>query len=585
MNRKMALMGLVLLMPATTLAGPPRPNGASEKPAPKAAAEAKAKTDGAAKEAAPAAAAQPVPAKAAPAGAAEQPKATAGEPSAAPAVGAQGTEKKCTDRVDNDNDTMIDCGDADCFKNHPACKAGQGNENTNDACSDWVDNDGDGAVDCDDANCQGPGITVCKGSWKGSLERGGGAGGGAAKAAVGDVPELGKGMSVEDLIGKGSDKDGERNDQLCSDGIDNDNDGRTDCADFGCRFDPSVTVCQGSTGMRFSVVAGIQQVYNIKNYRDGDDKMDTRFSRIQLRSFGPMPMIQNSFYLLSLRAEKTPRLTFAMFQMPIGHNGLYVNINSGGGGLSSALILSAAKQLLLEPAYYVYSAFEQGNGASAEIGGPIGGTNGKLKFRLFVAGGSGRFSGNVGGRYFSYNNTNYTYAVGGQLGLNVIGYYSRFDNPFLFTPVPTTLAFLVGVKYDQRAQERYPALNVSAIFRSNRFVFLGESYTKKELEFDSLQTAYVAQVGFLAIPKRLLLAADFGAYVILQPMKNPPATLQTDLKKQLDEQQWRLAAHYYLYRNIGILSLLYKDRTIKNAKEGLAANREQRVSLEAQYRF
>ena len=42
-----------------------------------------------------------------------------------------------------------------------------------------------------------------------------------------------------------------------------------------------------------------------------------------------------------------------MFQLPV----VIININSGGGGLSNALVLSTAKQLLLDPPYYVYSAF------------------------------------------------------------------------------------------------------------------------------------------------------------------------------------------------------------------------------------
>ena len=502
------------------------------------------------------------------------------QPSAEAPKAAPSGETQCGDGKDNDNDSMTDCADSDCAKS-TACKADGNPENTNKRCSDWIDNDGNGAVDCDDSACGGPGITVCKGSWKGNLESGGGSG--ANSGPEEEIPDLGAGMTVEDLIGKGSDKDGERNDQMCSDGIDNDNDGRVDCADFGCRFDPSVTVCRGNPGMRFSVVAGIEQNYNIKSYRDGDGTMDTRFSRIQLRSFGPVPLIQNSFYLLSMRAEKTPRLTFAMFQMPVGKSGHYININSGGGGLSPSLILSAAKQLLLEPAYYVYNAFEQGNGASAEFGGPIG-DSGKLQFRVFVAGGSGRFSGNVGGRYFSYNNTNYTYAAGAQVAWNILGHYSRFDNPFLYTPVPTTLALTFGAKYDQRAQERYAAANSSLVLRMNRLVLMAENYSKQEFEFESFQTAYVVQLGFLAIPKRLLLAADFGEYLPGE-MKNPPQLKETDLRKQLDERQWRLAAHLYFYRNIGIVSLLYKNRSVSNIKPGLPANQEQQVSLEAQYRF
>jgi hypothetical protein len=168
--------------------------------------------------------------------------------------------------------------------------------------------------------------------------------------------------------------------------------------------------------------------------------------------------------------------------------------------------------------------------------------------------------------------------------VNIIGIASRFDSPFLYTTVPTTVGLAIGGKYDQRAQERYPATNVSLVARSGRFVLLAENYSKWELEFESFQTAYVVQVGFLAIPKRLLLAADYGAYIAGE-MKNPPAVLQTDLRRQLDEVQWRVAAHVYLVRNIGLLSLLYTNRAIANADKALDANVEQTVRLEAQYRF
>jgi len=492
------------------------------------------------------------------------------------------TESDCGNRVDDDGDSMTDCADADCAKD-PKCKPGQGPENSNDACSDWVDNDGDGAVDCDDADCEGPGITVCKGSWKGP-PRGADGGGGVRVGRDGEDadPQLKEGQSVEDLIGKGDDKDGERNDEVCSDGLDNDGDGKTDCADFGCRFDPTVTVCRGSPGMRFSIVGGVGQTYNMKSYKAGDNTMDTEFTRLQVRSFGPIPLIQDSFYLLSLRAEKTPRMTFAMFQLPLSSKGHYVNVNSGGGGLSSALIVSTSKQLLLDPAYYVYSAFEQGNGAALETGGPL--LDAKLGYRVFVAGGSGRSSGNVGGRYYTYDNTNYTYAAGAQIAVNIIGTYSRYDSPFLYTTVPTTLGVAVGGKYDQRAQERYAAANLSLVFRSGRFVLLAENYSKKEFEFDSFQTAYVVQVGFLAIPKRLLLAADFGQY-LPGKMSKPPVQEQTDLLRQNKETQWRAAAHVYLVRNIGLLSVLYTNRNVANAKDGLPDNVEQTVRLEAQYRF
>ena len=76
-------------------------------------------------------------------------------------------------------------------------------------------------------------------------------------ATGGDMPEISDGMDPVDMLGKGKDKDGERNDEVCSDGIDNDGDGKIDCADIGCRFDPDVTVCQGNPGMRFSIVGQV----------------------------------------------------------------------------------------------------------------------------------------------------------------------------------------------------------------------------------------------------------------------------------------------------------------------------------------
>jgi len=323
-----------------------------------------------------------------------------------------------------------------------------------------------------------------------------------------------------------------------------------------------------------------------------EDQHDTRVSKLQLRAFGPVPGIQDSFFLVSMRTEKTPRLPFAMFQIPIGGSHTF-NINSGGGGLSNALILSSAKQLLLDAPYHVYSACEQGNGAAAEVAGGINLHTGAgpllppglLKYRFFVAGGSGRFAGNVGGRYFTYDNTNYTYSVGTQLGINAIGHYSRWDSPFLYVPVPTALSFSLGAKYDQRAQERYPAVNATTVFRFSHLVLMAENYTKRELEFESWQTAYNVQVGLLVWPKHLLIAADYGQFIPTE-MENPPETLETDVKKNMQGvTQWRAALHWYFFRNIGLASLVYTDKTTSPYIEGDDPQLTREVKLVGQYRF
>ncbi len=503
-------------------------------------------------------------------------------PSAEPSAPRPSTarETDCGNRIDDDGDSVTDCGDADCFES-AACAPGGAPESTNLACTDWVDNDGDGAMDCDDSDCSAPHVTACKGSWRGGAASGG--------SGVDELPELPAGTDVEELIGKSGDADGERNDLLCSDGVDNDGDGRTDCADFGCRFDPTVAVCTGSPGMRFSVVAQVMQAYRIEDTNTvGPDqnRWDTRFSLLQLRAFGPIPGIQDSFFLLSMRAERTPRLTFAMFQVPVGTAGHFVNVNSGGGGLSSGLIVSASKQLLLEPPYYLYSAFEQGNGAAVEVGGPIS-PGGAVSGRVFAAGGSGRFNGNVGGRFFADDATNYTWGSGAQIQVDAVGHYSRHDTPFLYVPVPATLSFMVGGKYDQRAQERYPAGNLQAILRVDRLMLQSELYFKRELEFESTQYAYNVTAGLLLWPKTLLLAGDFGEY-IAGDFGNPPAatgTLGDEVRRQRDERQWRGALHWYAYKSTGLVSLVYRNRDVKSGRIADDGYREQELQAVASYRF
>ncbi len=57
------------------------------------------------------------------------------------------TETSCADGIDNDNDGLIDCDDADCLLD-PACLPP-----SSEVCDDGLDNDADGFVDCDDSDC------------------------------------------------------------------------------------------------------------------------------------------------------------------------------------------------------------------------------------------------------------------------------------------------------------------------------------------------------------------------------------------------------------------------------------------------
>jgi hypothetical protein len=515
---------------------------------------------------------------------------------AAPAWAQEQKETDCKNKIDDDNDAVLDCADSDCFKDE-ACKSAGGLENNNALCSDWVDNDRDDATDCDDVDCAREGVTVCKGSWEGTGQTGGQRETGGGNEDPGEIPQLGEGMSVEDLIGKGSDKDGERNEFVCSDGIDNDLDGKTDCADFGCRFDPEVTVCRGTPGLRFSVGAHIAGTYTaqyegIPNPDGGDTphpdegfengEFDMVFNRLQIRAFGPIPFLQDSFFLISGRFERTPRLTFAFFSMPLGR-GHYVNLNSGGGGLSNSQVLSVSKHILLDPPFYLFNAFEQGNGAAVEFYGPI--VNGLLDYRTFFAGGSGQFNGNIGGRFFNTDDPNFTWGVGFQLALYALGRFDRWDTRFLYTEVPAALTFYLGARYDQRAFERFPAANLNILYRHWRFVVAAESYLKRELEFQTWQFSYNVQVGFLVVPKWLMIAGDVGTFRLLNDFVDPPEPLPTDLRRIVDEFQWRAAVHLFVWRNTGILTLLYTDDTVEAANEGEENAHTGELRLEIQFRF
>ncbi len=502
----------------------------------------------------------------------------AGAPPGAP----EAHETVCNDRVDQDHDGLVDCADADCFHDR-VCQAGGAGENTDSRCSDWIDNDGDGMIDCDDQDCMGPGVTRCRGSWTSPTAAA--LPGTAPQGVDAPMPELGPNQSAEDLIGRNGDVDGERTDETCADGLDNDGDGRTDCADFGCRFDPTVSVCQGTPSLRFSAVVGAGYTHQVT--QTGGDVIttndDAAFNRIQLRGLGPIPGIQNSFFLLNLRAERGVRLTFAMFQVPISRR-WYLNINSGSGSLSTSLITSASRQLLLDPAFYVYSAFEQGNGAAAEVGGALDDRR-RLFLRVFAAAGSGEFNGNVGGRFFRSDERNFSYAAGAQLGINILGSYNRFDSPFLYVPVPLTMAVLLGAKWDQRPDERYLAWNAFFVFRWSRLFFSIEHYGKQEFAFGSNQLSAVAQLGVLVIPRRLLLAADVGGF-LPGTMSNPPASFTSSLPRPLQEFQYRAAAHFYFYRHVGLLSLVWSDHFIeRNPDNSRDTIRDQQLRLEAQFRF
>jgi hypothetical protein len=470
-------------------------------------------------------------------------------------------ETACDNGIDDDGDTVADCADADC-KGEMGCKPDGKPENTDERCGDWIDNDGDGSTDCDDAQCTRPNIAACQGSWVGSAE--GGGGDPARMAGGGDTLGGGGGFGPDVEMADSND------------GV-------------------------GFVGVRFGVVASVLQSLDFNNTKDEGEyepALDTRINQLQLRAFGALPLLENSFFLINLRGERSPRLTFAMFQVPLG-GGHGFNINTGGGSLSNIFITSVGKIPLLEPAFYLGSAFEQGNGAAVEFQGPL--IPGRLKYRAFFGGGAGFSTGNIGGRRFAFDNFNYTYTVGGQLLVSAIGVYNRWDTRYLYRPAQPTLGFEIGAKYDQRQQERYPAVHALTQFRWGIFEIEAQNFVKTELNFGAIQDAYNVLVGVLIIPEHLFLAGDVGQFLTsdfneieqltggLIDTKEPDV-LETELRRQRAETQARVALHWYFWRNNGILSLRYAVRFLDPPRVGADSDRTaQFVShetwLSAQFRF
>lgn len=174
----------------------------------------------------------------------------------------------CHDEMDNDSSEggNYDCGDFSCLWNDLTCQQ-PAREQSNAACSDGEDNDFDGEVDCDDTSCRQEGIAVCRLTnpgpdvapaaqiWEevvvdpGDYET-------ASNALCTDSMNNDQrmGNTFMDCADFGCNRvpdvtactTGETNDANCSDGDDNDGDGRIDCADFDCSQNPTVTVCESS---------------------------------------------------------------------------------------------------------------------------------------------------------------------------------------------------------------------------------------------------------------------------------------------------------------------------------------------------
>ncbi|MEZ4257398.1 MAG: hypothetical protein R3A78_17065, partial [Polyangiales bacterium] len=86
--------------------------------------------------------------------------------------------------------------------------------------------------------------------------------------------------------------------------------------------------------------------------------------------------------------------------------------------------------------------------------------------------------------------------------------------------------------------------------------------------------------------KNLFLAADVGSYKASEFKKLPVGGFDSELRRPLDEFQFRTALHWYYWRNIGVLTLLYKHDVIeKNPDNPTDPRINREIHLETQFRF
>ncbi len=162
-------------------------------------------------------------------------------PMCSPTMRPEGSPATCRDGLDNDCNGFADCDDFRCRTcENPTCLTNNqvilgrdagtctcmaAAEDTTAACSDGLDNDCDGFTDCQDFSCVSCRVTVCQ--------------------ADGGIPRGDAGFCQ-------CRSPDENTNATCSNGQDDDCNGFTDCQDFACsRADAgTVTVCDGGTPPR-----------------------------------------------------------------------------------------------------------------------------------------------------------------------------------------------------------------------------------------------------------------------------------------------------------------------------------------------
>ncbi len=137
----------------------------------------------------------------------------------------ENTLETCSDGIDNDGDGYIDCNDYSCNGNGTSkdsqatpeaiayCSISEEKENTEEKCSDNRDNDLDGLIDCDDPNCKT--MAYCQDVGMEPPDR------------PDNFDELDP-AQISAILAQEM--------HICTDGIDNNKNGKKDCDEYRCHM-------------------------------------------------------------------------------------------------------------------------------------------------------------------------------------------------------------------------------------------------------------------------------------------------------------------------------------------------------------
>ncbi|MEC8049720.1 MAG: hypothetical protein VX210_02925, partial [Myxococcota bacterium] len=153
---------------------------------------------------------------------------------------------------------------------------------------------------------------------------------------------------------------------------------------------------------------------------------------------------------------------------------------------------------------------------------------------------------------------------------------------------PLSLSTRYGAKWEQRSAERFPALFFGAQTRFSYFHLAGEYYWRnamqstvengETIEISSKQHSMNVELGVLLLPKHLMLAMDYGFYKVMSPL-NPSFSYPTD-----EETQLRGALHWYFWRQIGVASVFYARKQVRELGD-VEWDVSNEFRIAAQYRF